>query len=236
MRRIVLDDHPARSARCATQPTPLDRGGDPCDRLVAPTSGRPAAAMPRSARDRWNWEHSQRSSLDLYKGLPGLIGQWPPRLPAVREWPDGHLETAKAIASRCNHAGVTALTRPGRRRRAAVLLLTHYFHPEVGAAQTRLRETVAGLQDRGFRVTVVAPIPSYPLGMVPLGVSLVAPGQGTHRRRRRSYRLPTLAMPGASISRRILGTRPSREPHSRPSRSRVGSTSRSSSHRRSFSP
>jgi colanic acid biosynthesis glycosyl transferase WcaI len=51
----------------------------------------------------------------------------------------------------------------------SVLLLTHYYAPEVGAAQTRLRETVGELRDLGWRVTVVAPIPHYPLGVVPTG-------------------------------------------------------------------
>lgn len=96
------------------------------------------------------------------------------------------------------------MTRPAEEDDLRVLLLTHYFHPEVGAAQTRLRETVAGLQDRGFRVTVVAPIPSYPLGLVPSGYRWWRPAR-EHIAGATVYRLPTLALPGASISRRILG-------------------------------
>ena len=63
-------------------------------------------------------------------------------------------------------------TRAGMSR---LLLVTQYYHPEVGAAQTRLRETVVGLGKRGFRVRVVAPDPSYPLGRVSGRISLVAP-------------------------------------------------------------
>ena len=48
-----------------------------------------------------------------------------------------------------------------------VMLLTHYYPPEVGAAQTRLSETVAQLRHLGVAVTVVAPIPHYPHGVVP---------------------------------------------------------------------
>lgn len=51
----------------------------------------------------------------------------------------------------------------------SVLLVTHYYPPEVGAAQTRLSETVHELRNLGWRVTVVAPIPHYPLGIVPPG-------------------------------------------------------------------
>jgi len=51
----------------------------------------------------------------------------------------------------------------------SVLLVTHYYPPEVGAAQTRLSETVRELRALGWRVTVVAPIPHYPLGVVPPG-------------------------------------------------------------------
>lgn len=85
-----------------------------------------------------------------------------------------------------------------------LLLLTQYYHPEVGAAQTRLRETVAGLQRRGFRVTVVAPVPSYPLGLVPDGYAWWRP---TRERVDGASvaRLPTLAVPGAGMSRRMIG-------------------------------
>ena len=84
-----------------------------------------------------------------------------------------------------------------------VLLLTQYFEPEVGAAQTRLRETVAGLGERGFRVTVVAPVPSYPLGVVPEPYRWWRP---THTRIDGAtlVRLPTVAIPGARMSRRIV--------------------------------
>lgn len=51
----------------------------------------------------------------------------------------------------------------------SVLLLTHYYAPEVGAAQTRLRETVGELRALDWRVTVLAPVPHYPLGVVPAG-------------------------------------------------------------------
>lgn len=85
-----------------------------------------------------------------------------------------------------------------------LLLVTHYYAPEIGAAQTRLRETVAGLGRRGFRVTVVAPVPSYPLGVVPPGYRVWWPVReridGAE-----IARLPTVALSGASLSRRLVG-------------------------------
>ena len=93
---------------------------------------------------------------------------------------------------------------PARHHDLRVLLLTQYYAPEVGAAQTRLRETVAELRHRGFRVTVVAPPPSYPLGIVP-------PGYRWWRPERERIdgaavaRLPTLTVPGAGMSRRMIG-------------------------------
>jgi glycosyltransferase involved in cell wall biosynthesis len=48
-----------------------------------------------------------------------------------------------------------------------VLLLTHYFRPEVGAPQERLAALVRGLASRGVRVAVHAPFPHYPDGAVP---------------------------------------------------------------------
>ena len=92
----------------------------------------------------------------------------------------------------------------GRQDHLRLLLLTQYYHPEVGAAQTRLRETVVGLQRRGFRATVVAPVPSYPLGLVPDGYAWWRP---TWERIDGAAiaRLPTLAVPGAGMSRRMIG-------------------------------
>lgn len=85
-----------------------------------------------------------------------------------------------------------------------LLLVTQYYHPEIGAAQTRLRETVIGLRARGFRVTVMAPIPSYPLGVVPAGYSRLLPS----RERIDGVtivRLPAVILPGAGMSRRMVG-------------------------------
>lgn len=43
-----------------------------------------------------------------------------------------------------------------------ILLLTHYYEPEIGAPQRRWRELVAGLTDRGHEIAVCAPVPHYP--------------------------------------------------------------------------
>lgn len=45
--------------------------------------------------------------------------------------------------------------------------MTQYFPPEVGATQTRLSEVSAELARRGHDVTVIAPFPHYPSGVVP---------------------------------------------------------------------
>lgn len=85
-----------------------------------------------------------------------------------------------------------------------ILLLTQYYHPERGAAQTRLRETVAGLRGRGFGVTVVAPTPSYPMGIVPIGYARWRPSReqidGVS-----VVRLPAVIIRGAGMSRRLVG-------------------------------
>jgi glycosyltransferase involved in cell wall biosynthesis len=48
-----------------------------------------------------------------------------------------------------------------------VLFLTHYFHPEVGASQTRILECARLLQRRGYDVTVATGFPNYPDGVIP---------------------------------------------------------------------
>lgn len=47
-----------------------------------------------------------------------------------------------------------------------ILFLTHYYPPELGAPQTRLRETAAGLGSLGHTVRVLTGPPHYPDGKV----------------------------------------------------------------------
>jgi glycosyltransferase involved in cell wall biosynthesis len=48
-----------------------------------------------------------------------------------------------------------------------IAFVSHYFHPEVGAAQTRILETARLLRARGHRVTVLTGMPNYPDGIIP---------------------------------------------------------------------
>lgn len=48
-----------------------------------------------------------------------------------------------------------------------VLFVTPYYPPEVGAPQTRISETAAGLVRLGHHVTVLTTLPNYPSGIVP---------------------------------------------------------------------
>ena len=48
-----------------------------------------------------------------------------------------------------------------------VVLLTHYFPPEVGAPQARLFELVRRAAAAGHTVTVVTGLPNYPTGVIP---------------------------------------------------------------------
>ncbi len=45
--------------------------------------------------------------------------------------------------------------------------MSHYFHPEVGAPQTRILETTQRLAARGHDVTVLTGLPNYPDGVIP---------------------------------------------------------------------
>lgn len=47
-----------------------------------------------------------------------------------------------------------------------LLFVTHYFPPEVGAAQTRILELATELSRRGHEVTVLTGLPNYPDGIV----------------------------------------------------------------------
>jgi colanic acid biosynthesis glycosyl transferase WcaI len=48
-----------------------------------------------------------------------------------------------------------------------ILFVSHYFHPEVGAPQTRILETAQLLSERGHEVTVLTGLPNYPDGVIP---------------------------------------------------------------------
>ncbi|HWF73611.1 MAG TPA: glycosyltransferase family 4 protein [Solirubrobacteraceae bacterium] len=48
-----------------------------------------------------------------------------------------------------------------------ILFVSHYFHPEVGAPQTRILETAQVLSERGHEVTVLTGFPNYPDGVIP---------------------------------------------------------------------
>jgi colanic acid biosynthesis glycosyl transferase WcaI len=55
-----------------------------------------------------------------------------------------------------------------------ILFVSHYFPPELGAPQTRLRETAIGLRDLGHDVRVMTGPPHYPSGTVRNGYSALA--------------------------------------------------------------
>jgi glycosyltransferase involved in cell wall biosynthesis len=48
-----------------------------------------------------------------------------------------------------------------------VLFVSHYFHPEVGAPQTRILEAAQRLSARGHEVAVLTGFPNYPDGVIP---------------------------------------------------------------------
>lgn len=93
--------------------------------------------------------------------------------------------------------------REDRSRGLRVVFLTHYYAPERGAPQTRLRETIAGLRSLGIDSTVVTGPPHYPAGRVLDGRRLVWP-----RRDRIDdvtvHRLPMIPRPNGSILDRVV--------------------------------
>src|SRR3954454_2801775 len=48
-----------------------------------------------------------------------------------------------------------------------ILFVTHYFHPEVGAPQTRILDLGQELARRGHEVTILTRFPNYPDGVIP---------------------------------------------------------------------
>ena len=58
-------------------------------------------------------------------------------------------------------------TRSGKQRAPGVIVLSQYFHPEVGATQTRARELARAFARAGYRVTVLCEFPCHPHGVIP---------------------------------------------------------------------
>jgi colanic acid biosynthesis glycosyl transferase WcaI len=87
--------------------------------------------------------------------------------------------------------------------RLNILILTHYFPPELGAPQSRLGFLTKFLVRRGHRVQVLTSFPSYPSGDVPPQyrgrVRVREEWEGA-----RVIRTWTYARPGHSVFRRLL--------------------------------
>lgn len=57
--------------------------------------------------------------------------------------------------------------RPEDGRRLKILIVTHYFPPEIGAPQARLGEFARFWAEEGEEVTVLTTLPNHPTGIVP---------------------------------------------------------------------
>jgi glycosyltransferase involved in cell wall biosynthesis len=83
---------------------------------------------------------------------------------------------------------------------ASFLVVTQYYPPERGAAQTRLGAVVAELDRRGHRVEVLTAIPNYPTGALFPGWSR-RPVQVRHEGRVRVVRVWVWAAMGSGLGR-----------------------------------
>src|SRR5579863_9298304 len=68
---------------------------------------------------------------------------------------------------RLAHRFKTPCRRNGRPLSVNILLMSHYFPPEIGPGQSRAWEYAERLAKRGHRVTVLTCFPNYPYGRIP---------------------------------------------------------------------
>ncbi|WP_239380172.1 glycosyltransferase family 4 protein [Frankia sp. CIT1] len=96
------------------------------------------------------------------------------------------------------------MTAKATTQRLRVLLITHYFPPEVGAPQARLAETAREWAADGVDVTVLTGMPNHPTGIIPPEYR-GAWRRVEHRDGYRVVRTWVYATPNKGIVRRTLG-------------------------------
>lgn len=84
-----------------------------------------------------------------------------------------------------------------------VAVLTHFYHPEVGAPQTRLRETVRVLLELGAEVQIITNQPHYPDGIVRPGYRPISVKRETIEGAP-VLRLPVVARPNRGTIDRVI--------------------------------
>jgi colanic acid biosynthesis glycosyl transferase WcaI len=84
-----------------------------------------------------------------------------------------------------------------------LLFVTHYFHPEVGAAPTRILELAQELSSRGHEVTVLTGFPNYPDGVIPASYR-GRRFQLEHLGNLRVVRTAVYPAPNRGVARRLL--------------------------------
>ena len=87
--------------------------------------------------------------------------------------------------------------------RVRVLFVTHYFHPEVGAPQSRLLDLAEALARRGHDVTVLTGFPNYPDGVVQPPYR-IRPLQRERLRGLRIVRSAIYPAPNRGVGRRLV--------------------------------
>ena len=137
-----------------------------------------------------------------HRGVPRIVRAPGTLLAGVLSVPvkdmRGHTGTALPSPSQNLLATVLADPRPLR-----VLLLTHYYPPEVGAAPARIAALAQGLAEGGMEVTVHTGFPHYPSGAIarPYRNSLVQVREEDGVKVVRSLVYPT---PNRGFARRLL--------------------------------
>src|SRR5215213_1021378 len=161
LRRVI-------SIALATQTAPSGSPQSEAATVASAYRPRPSGSMSRPVTMTSATRHTSTTARDSTASSPPCAidrGRPPAILASSCSLPPGGGSTTP-IRESMHDVAEAALASTPAEPVLRVLFLTHYFHPEVGAPQSRLLDLANALSRAGHEVTVLTGFPNYPDGVI----------------------------------------------------------------------